>query len=81
MILTTTTVFIEGDERSRNNTGHGYPAHSEEYWRIECFDNEDDWVAEIKRREASRNKEPYKAIKAIPAIITTTISVDTKVEP
>lgn len=44
IIYNTTSVYIEGDERSRTNPGHGYPAHTETY------DSFEHWVTEYKDR-------------------------------
>jgi hypothetical protein len=39
------SVYFEGDERSRNNPGHGYPAHSEDFDTFEHYvtTNREEW--------------------------------------
>ncbi len=48
IIITEVSVNIPGDERSKTNPGHGYPARTEIYNKIEYFDNIEDWKNEIK---------------------------------
>lgn len=43
--ITTTSVTIPGDERSRTNPGHGYPEHTETYTKFREFESAD----ELKR--------------------------------
>lgn len=57
-ILTPVNVYIPGDERSRTNPGHGYPAHTEHYWNIQIFSAEENWRNEIVRLE--QNDEIYR---------------------
>jgi hypothetical protein len=47
LVFETSSVYIEGDERSRTNPGHGYPAHTEthESFRLYCFTKEWEWKA------------------------------------
>ena len=40
--IVTTTVHHEGDERSRTNPGHGYPAYDEHIETLKTFENQDD---------------------------------------
>lgn len=49
-ILTTRSVTIPGDERSRTNPGHGYPEHTDLSWSIETFPTQAAWEQEIKDR-------------------------------
>lgn len=37
IIYKSQSVYIEGDERSRTNPGHGYPAHTETYSTFEHY--------------------------------------------
>lgn len=47
----TKNVHHEGDERSRTNPGHGYPAYTETFNMIDMFVYEDkqEWEAAIKK--------------------------------
>jgi len=75
-ILYPESTTIPGDERSRTNPGYGYPEHTVRNWSIEVHATREKWEAEIVRLET--NKTKYKAIRAIPAKITTTLTVNVK---
>ena len=47
LIITKASVHIPGDERSRTNPGHGYPAHTEHYDKVEFFDEPSDFEARL----------------------------------
>jgi len=49
-IMTFGTIHIPGDERSRTNPGHGYPAHTETKVTYYVCDNEEEWKREIHSR-------------------------------
>lgn len=72
-ILHPESIQIPGDERSRTNPGHGYPAHTVHNWRLEVFDTQELWRAEIIRLEKAGRE--YKAINAIPTKVTSEIVV------
>jgi hypothetical protein len=78
-ILEQRSISIPGDERSRTNPGHGYPASTEQVWDYIVFKDRNEWENEIKRRSGlvfgNRNFIP---ISVTPATITTSISVDVK---
>lgn len=48
-ILKEKTTSVPGDERSRTNPGHGYPAHTVESWGVELFATKEEWEAEIEK--------------------------------
>jgi hypothetical protein len=77
-ILTPKSVHVPGDERSRTNPGHGYPAHTEQSWEIEIFESEEKWKAEIVRLEAQKGfmRKEYKAVRMTPAKISTEVTVE-----
>ena len=72
------TVHHEGDERSRTNPGHGYPASTETVSRINYqvfpYANEADWRKLIDHLTKTNKK--FKAFKVYPAVVT----VETKIE-
>lgn len=74
LVLRPTSYTIPGDERSRTNPGHGYPAHTVNAWDIYSFDTKDEWEKEIK----SLTKEGYKfkAIQGHAATVTTHVVVN-----
>ena len=47
-ILTTQTVHIPGDERSRTNPGHGYPASTESFINYVAYLDEEEWKRDIE---------------------------------
>jgi hypothetical protein len=49
-IIEFTSVYIPGDERSRTNPGHGYPAHNEDVCQFTTFETKDAWEREILHR-------------------------------
>lgn len=49
-IIESRILTIPGDERSRTNPGHGFPASTEQYISYEAFLNEDDFKEELLKR-------------------------------
>ena len=78
VILTTSSTYIEGDERSRTNPGHGYPAHTITSINYEIFLKEDEWKEAIRKKEdAPYRREEYVAFKSSGrAKVTTQVSVE-----
>jgi hypothetical protein len=76
-ILEQRSITIPGDERSRTNPGHGYPASTEQVWDYIVFDDRNKWEAEIKRRHGMvfGNKD-FVAISATAATVRTTFDVE-----
>lgn len=72
-IITNNSVNVPGDERSRTNPGHGYPAYTERSFNIEVYESEDSWKKEVERLTLS--KSPFQAVRINPAKITTSVSV------
>ena len=63
-ILEFYSIHIPGDERSKTNPGHGYPAHSEPGARYLATENEQEWKTEILHRTLA--KDHFVAFKAGP---------------
>jgi len=74
VIVTVQSVFIPGDERSREAPGHGYGARTEHYPSIQVFENEQDWLKEIQ--ELTERKTEFSAYLAVPAEIETKTTVN-----
>jgi hypothetical protein len=75
-ILEQRSISIPGDERSRTNPGHGYPASTEQVWDYIVFKDREEWEAEVKRRHGMAfGSKDFVAISATPATIKTTIQV------
>lgn len=67
---------VEGDERSRTNPGHGYPAHTVDYTKVEEFKDEEEMRRWVERQESSKYfKKKYKIVKCIPMEVQTKIEV------
>ena len=77
-IVTYSSVHHEGDERSRTNPGHGYPAYSEEIVKYQSFTDEDEWKECI--RDYTVRKIEFSAMKVIPAKVKTEVLVDVDYE-
>jgi len=61
LVYKTESVYIEGDERSRTNPGHGYPARTEVYESFEHYVTlyKDEWlkaIEEFATNEDTKNK-------------------------
>ncbi len=72
-VITYGSVHHAGDERSRTNPGHGYPAYSEEIVKYQAFSSEDEWKECI--RDYTIRKETFTAMKVYPAQISTEVNV------
>lgn len=71
-VIHTDSIYHEGDERSRANPGHGYPAYTEQVEKIKIFSDKQtmiDWIS-------SRGKyDTYTAIKFEKLTVNTSIEV------
>ena len=70
-VLVFSTRYIEGDERSRTNPGHGYPAHVEHDVKYIAFDSDVDLMDWIERHPHA----DYSVIHATPKKIEVRLSV------
>lgn len=75
-IVSFSTMYIPGDERSYTNPGHGYPGHSEPISTYQSFDNYVEWEAEIEKRTLNGDKN-FVAFQALIADVKMEISVST----
>jgi len=73
VIITQTSIHVPGDERSRTNPGHGYPASTEYFLSYEAFGQREAWEAEIDR--LSKSKERFRAFAVSPAKVNVTTTV------
>jgi hypothetical protein len=68
------STYIPGDERSRTNPGHGYPARTEYHVEYIVFESRETWEIYIRLKGASQ------ATEITPIYVTTgKIAVETKV--
>lgn len=70
------SIQIPGDERSRTNPGHGYPASTEYFVRMKTFTDKDELKAEIETLMMPEFGE-RKKFKVVGA---TNIMIETRVE-
>jgi hypothetical protein len=70
---------IPGDERSRTNPGHGYPATTETNTQLEVFETEEEWKSHIKQfiSPAFGQAKGFRAFIIEP--VSVTVSVDLEV--
>lgn len=76
LVFQTRYVRHEGDERSRTNPGHGYPAYTETINSTDYipFDSKGDmeiWLA----HQHNERKTNYQIIEATPLTVKTSVSV------
>lgn len=76
VILKFGSVHIPGDERSRTNPGHGYPAHSKEFTEYYAYKDREKWEAAIK--EAVDCK--YTKLDSFVAFVANPVTIETEVK-
>ena len=74
-ILEFTSIHVPGDERSRTNPGHGYPAHNEPVVKYEAYFTEEKFLAALQQRAERSHGPKYAAFKMTPLTVKTTVSV------
>ena len=71
------SVHIPGDERSRTNPGHGYPAHDRHFQTFREFKSKEEWQKWIEQEELrERGKTKYRAFICRPVTINKNITID-----
>ena len=75
-ILTFGSTYIPGDERSRTNPGHGYPASTEYHVEYEAFTEEQKEIWEKKIEFYEKQNTPYQALRVNPVTVKTIVEVD-----
>lgn len=79
IVYETTSVYHEGDERSRTNPGHGYPAHTETFDAFEHYVSLDkaEWLKAIEEfAKHEDKKDRFVAFEAKVARILTKVVVE-----
>jgi hypothetical protein len=74
-IIESDSVYIEGDERSRTNPGHGYPGYTNYYTTYIVFYNKETWEAYIK----TNDRKKFVAVCTYPAEIKTEVKVSVNI--
>ena len=72
-IITESSIYIPGDERSRTNPGHGYPESSFTYTVYEYFT--DYSKLEEKVKTLIKRNTIFNVIKAIPMKVETKVNM------
>ena len=78
------SVWIEGDERSRTNPGHGYPGHSQSTVEYLIFKDQSSWekyIGGLLHPNYGTPDKNWVAIQAKPATIQTSVTVKVLTEP
>lgn len=70
------SISIPGDERSRTNPGHGYPARTEAKTDYIVFNDKEGWLHEIKERTERKSNYEWIAVHSRRVKITTDVKVD-----
>lgn len=76
--LVFSTIHIPGDERSRTNPGHGYPAENKPVVEYITFDSRDEmerWVNDQERKAAQYSRKDYQVIEVKPLAVEVKSSV------
>jgi hypothetical protein len=73
-IITGSSIFVPGDQRSREAPGHGYPEHIESYLQYEAFLNADDFKSEVTRLTEKGDRN-FRAVHVLPVVITHLVEV------
>lgn len=75
-ILSNASEYVPGDERSRTNPGHGYPASTIQYLTYEPFTDEAEFRKELEARLNQSTTNPVRGIH-----VTETFAGRTIIEP
>lgn len=76
MVMRESSYHVAGDERSRTNPGHGYPAHDVPYTDVREFKDFESLLEWIK----STKETNYRVFKCIPMTVSKTVTVNAFVE-
>jgi hypothetical protein len=68
--------YVEGDERSLTNPGHGYPAHTVSYSEFIRFDTKDELKNWIENNNRAYNSKKFEAFICKPLKVKTALSID-----
>jgi hypothetical protein len=75
-VFVQSSYYVEGDERSRTNPGHGYPAHTVSYTDVIRFKDEAELKAWIERNNSSYGAKPFEAVVCRPLKVKTSLSIE-----
>lgn len=72
-IIESVGIYTPGDERSRTNPGHGYPASTDYYNVYTAYTDKAAWEERIK--SLTLRNSVFVAIEAKPVTVTTTVTI------
>lgn len=75
-IFEANSIYVPGDERSRQYPGHGYPASTEYFLSYVAFDTKEEWASAIQERLTRNKDDKFIAVQVIPAQIETKVVVN-----
>lgn len=75
-ILEQDSIYVPGDERSRTNPGHGYPAHTKNFVRIYAFDSMADFKATLRKLHEKPGRRTFKAFELKSVRVKTKLVID-----
>lgn len=75
-VITTTSIYVPGDDRSRTHPGHGYPEHYEESIIYQVFTDFDKLTKHLEC--LIRNNLKFDVIEASPLKVETCLKLNTK---
>ncbi len=80
ILFKTDSVYIEGDERSRTNPGHGYPGGTETFSTNEyyAFDRREEWEAAVQSLFLEKQGRTDVLAFEVAAVATPTVHVSVK---
>lgn len=73
-IVVFSSFWVEGDQRSRDYPGHGYPGHSENKAEYRAFLDRAEWEKEVDTY--TEQKANFVAFTAKPAVVETVVKVN-----
>lgn len=73
LIVTNVNVYVPGDERSKTNPGHGYPAYTETYQKVEEFTDLNMLQQRVAKLED--RKEKYRVYEAKPLSVSVKVNI------
>jgi len=80
VIIKMDSVFIPGDERSRQAPGHGYPEHTKYFPEMRVTTNKANWEQEVAEELAKDPKQEKFVAYFVPRVAEVTMEVKVKVE-
>lgn len=81
VIMKFSTINIPGDERSRTNPGHGYPASTENAVSYEAYYTEEKLLEAVRELEGHSWNTSYVVFKSEPLTVGKTITVSVAESP